>query len=206
MKREWFRPRLIPTSLGLESLNIVSGYPFKELLRLFFGEKGAMKVSANIFRQAKERSNSMTKEAYFMSEASFAESETPYQVQTFAYKDKPPVCQDFGTYDLAVVRICELIKTPTCPMTGAHLIGIVLVKRLEPETLIYTDISAAAEMLKGGSRAADAESYRVPNWLYNRSLKASEFREWLRGKGITDADLIEAGFEFLIPKAKAKEE
>ena len=92
---------------------------------------------------------------YFMSDATFAESDTPYQVQTFTEKDKPPVCQVFETYNLAAGRICELVKAPMCPLTGAHLVWIKLLKRTKPISLIDAEINAADEVLKAGIGVKD---------------------------------------------------
>lgn len=134
---------------------------------------------------------------YFMSGATFAEMERPYQVQTFVVKAEPPVCQEFSTYEDGAARICELMKSPMCPITGKHLKAIRLVKKTEPVNLIDMDIDAEDVLLKSGIGVQDVISRQgVPPWVYNRSCKDKEFRDWLMEKGITATQLIEAGFDF----------
>lgn len=113
---------------------------------------------------------------YFMSEATFEGRSAPYQVQTFVEKEKPPVCQDFTTYDLAAGRICELVKAPICPMTGGPLQGIKLVKMTEPETLFAADINAAGEMLeaKVGVQAKEAAETEGLSAAVGQATKLTE--------------------------------
>ena len=134
---------------------------------------------------------------YFMSAATFAEMERPYQVQTFVEKEEPPVCQEFTTYGDAAARICELTKAPMCPITGKHLKALRLVKKTEPKNLIDMDIDAEEALLKSGIGVQDVNLRPgVPPWVNIRSCKGKVFRDWLMEKGITAAQLIEAGFDF----------